>query len=1035
MIKNPLGGTGGNRRQRASGRYIRTRSGKTLKVHQNLGQKLVAMKEAKALRRVNRLRGLPKSRLKRLLWRLQPKRLAAFWLSRDGGILALKIVGITILVIFVLTLAVFAYFRKDLPDISVSGANLGGSVSYYDRTGQTLLWQDYNTVKRVPVQSKDISPYLKDATVAVEDRDFYNHKGFDVKGIGRAAYNDIFRHGSTQGGSTITQQLVKITADWTQQRTFSRKVKEIILAVELERSYTKDEILTGYLNAAPYGGLDYGAQAATSDYFHKNAKDLTLAEAAMLAAIPKSPAYYSPYDKQFFDRTAFIDRYNYVLDSMVQTGKIQKKDAEAAKKVDVLAEVQPQQTKYAGIRAPYFVLAARDQVLKFCSGTNGSCAAKVGGWKVITTVDMTLQNKAEQLVQSNLANVSRYQADEEALVLEDTKTGQMLALVGGTDFDNPEHGQLNYAHSVYISPGSSFKPYDYSTLIENHSDAGAGSVLYDSQGPLPGYPCTDKSSPPPRGHGNCLMDYDFRFPGPETLRYALGGSRNIPAVKAMLEAVPNDTSPNRTTSINKVINTANDMMSAPGAYGCFADDKLTIKTQCYGASAIGDGAYLHLDQHVNGVATLGRLGQAIPTSYILKIIKADGKPAYTWQQPKSTQVIRAETAYVVDNMVSDPNASYLAGSMKWHRYKGWTNAIKTGTTNNSFDGLMMSWNTQFAVGSWVGYHTRNVALTTFMENLTTPLTRGMMTYALDSLHGPPVNWTEPGGIKHLPAYVVQTHIGVGSVEPSPGSDIYPSWYQPKSTSNAAPQTIDKVSGKIATDCTPALAKQNLSGSAAPNSFSIDVFYGTTGSQSNQPSSGANGSDDVHSCSDTRPTITLTAPESCSSSCTFTATASQGSHPLNDPQYAQFPGTINFMVNGQVVKTVTFSDPSVTTQSIDYTPSASGQATVTAQVIDSVLYDSTSEPSTVNFTQPGNPPATTGPTNLTAATTGTGISKKTNFSWSGGSGIVGVYNKNSSSLLCSSANGSCSTFYGLAPSGTVVYAQDSQGQKSNETTVP
>jgi membrane peptidoglycan carboxypeptidase len=198
------------------------------------------------------------------------------------------------------TLGVFAYFRKDLPNIKdISGSNLGGSISYYDRTGQNLLFQDYNAVKRVPVQSNDISPYLKDATVAVEDRDFYKHRGFDVKGISRAAYNDISKKGGTQGGSTITQQLVKLTQDWSQQRNITRKVKELILAVELERTYTKDEILTGYLNAAPYGGVDYGAQAAASDFFHASAKDLTLPQAAMLATIPKSPSYYYKFSPDF----------------------------------------------------------------------------------------------------------------------------------------------------------------------------------------------------------------------------------------------------------------------------------------------------------------------------------------------------------------------------------------------------------------------------------------------------------------------------------------------------------------------------------------------------------------------------------------------------------------------------------------------------------------------------------------------------------------------------------------------------------------
>jgi membrane peptidoglycan carboxypeptidase len=955
-----------NNRPRRSSSRIKTSSGRELKVNRSLGEKWSALREEKAYRKVQRLHGLPKSRFKRLMWRLNPKRQAAFWFSRDGGIMALKIAGIGILAMFVLTLGVFAYFRKDLPNIKdISGSNLGGSISYYDKTGQNLLFQDYNAVKRVPVQSSDISNYLKQATVSVEDKDFYKHRGFDVKGITRATYNDVIKHGSTQGGSTITQQLVKLTQDWTQQRNITRKVKELILAVELERTYTKDEILTGYLNAAPYGGVDYGAQAAASDYFHAAAKDLTLPQAAMLATIPKSPNVYYKFSPDF-DQKLFTDRYDYVLDSMATQGKITQQQADDAKKVDIIAQVQEPQAKYAGIRAPYFVLAARNELQsKFLPSNKNGGANKVGGWKVVTTLDMNLQNIADKVVQDNRRNALSHGADEEALAAEDVKTGQMVAVVGGTDFNDPDHGKINFAQ-WNISPGSSFKPYDYASLIDNNTNVGAGSVLYDVQQPLPGYPCTNKAQPfigTRATGGNCLWDYDFRYPGPLTLRYALGGSRNVPAVKAMLE-----------TGTDKTIKVADGMMAAPGAYKCF-NPGVDVNTatskdeaQCYGASAIGDGAYVHLDQHVNGIATMARLGQALPQTYILKIYNSASstKPFYQWKQPKKgdagvNQVVRPDAAYIVDNMASDPSASYLpAGYYKWHRYNGWNNAVKTGTTNNGFDGLMMGWNTQFAVGSWVGYHTRNKPLTGAMEYSTTPLTRGFMTAALDSLHTTPVNWQEPAGLQHQPGYVVRSHVGIGSVEPSPTTEIFPSWYKPKATSSQS-STLDKVSNKLATNCTPAAAKQTVGGNAAPNAYSVDNFY-PPGSNGTASSTAANtaASDDVHQCSDSPPTISVTATDNNNGTATIAAFVSAGTHPLNDSNYPQFPGTVTFNVNGQDIGTKPVIDPQDNV-SIPYNIPSSGSFTITATVTDSVLYSAT-DSTTANFTSPAVTPPATNPGN-------------------------------------------------------------------------
>lgn len=1012
------GKSSGNRPRRPSSRYVTTSSGRRLRVNRSLFGKMSPRREAKSLRKAQRASGQPKSRIGRFFWRLHPKRLKAYWLSRDGGISALKITGLAILVMFVLTLGVFAYFRKDLPDITdISGGNLGGSISYYDRTGKVLLWQDYNAVKRVPVASDEMSQHIKDATIATEDRNFYSEKGFNMRAILRAAINNTFKKGGTQGGSTITQQLVKITSDWTEDRTVARKVKELILAIELERTYTKDEILTGYLNAAPYGGVDHGVQAAASDYFHKSAKQLNLAESAMLATIPKAPGFYSPYSP-YFDKAAFTARYNYVLDSMVDTGAITKAEAAKAKQFDILATVQPQQTKYAGIKYPYFVLAAKNELTNryFQDAEKGSVASKkpnkVGGWKVYTTLDIPLQDLADQQAQKGLTQVKRQGGDSVAMAAEDVKTGQMVAVVGGTDFTNKEYGEINYAQTP-LPPGSSFKPYDYTALIENTNTAGAGAVLYDIQQALPGYPCTNKSRPPPRGQGNCLFDYDFKYPGPVTLRYGLGGSRNVPAVKAML-----------TVGVDKTIKTAESMGLRSG-YKCYADEKLTQTTQCYGASSIGDGAFLRLDEHTNGFATLSRMGNYIPRTYILKIydVPSESKPMYEFKQPKGEQVVRDDSAYIVTDMISDPKASYFPSGEKVQRHNGWHFGMKTGTTNDAKDGLLMGMSTKYALGVWVGHHTRRVQMRGFMETMTRPIWKGWMFGAHANII--PVNWSEPSGIQHLPAYVVKTHIGVGSVEPSPSTDIYPAWYKPRSTTSQS-ATIDKVSNKLATDCTPPLARQTEGGNSSAEHFSTDVFYGLGAAGAGNTSA----SDDVHSCGDAKPSISLTVSDgnlnSCEGSCTISAAISAGTHPFDDSTRPQFPGTVNFLINGQVVKSIATASGSPL--SFTYIPTTGGTGTVTAQVVDSVLYEA-GESANVTFSVGGGGPSLT----FDSAIRNPGGGGSTQFSWSGGNNPYIVYNTfNPAIVYCPDVNGkSCS--YGVAlPVSTSVTVRDDDDLTANIT---
>lgn len=1017
----------GGRRKVSKNQYT-TKSGNVIKIHRNFTERWVARKDATERRKAERMAGLPPSKFKRLLYHLQPKRMYHYWFSRDGGIMALKIMGIGLVVCFLLLVGVFAYFRKDLPKLNdVYGSSLGGSIRYYDRTGKTLLWEDYDAVKRIPVKTEQISPFVRDATIAIEDKDFFKHGGFDIRGIVRAGINDTFRQGSTQGGSTITQQLVKLSQNWNGDRSLTRKVKEVILAVELEREYSKQDILTGYLNTAPYGNIEYGVEAAARDYFQKSAKNLTLDEAAFLAAIPKSPAVYSPYGP-YFDDKSLISRQNYILNIMAEQGYISKDQAIAAKKVKILAKIHKQQTKYAGIRAPWYVLAAKAQLEQ----EYGTQTVNRGGWKVITALDMKLQDKAEKLVASNLPNVSRYGADEEAIVGADVKTGQIVTLVGGTDFTNKDHGQNNFGAGILLPPGSSFKPYDYTAMIENHTNVGAGSVLYDSLGALPGYPCTNRSNP--KNGGNCLQDYDFLTPGPVTLRYALGGSRNIPAVKAMLSAIPNDTSPGKVNSINKVIETASAMMYNPrisgNTYNCYADEALTKTSQCYGASAIGDGAFLHLDDHVNGLATLGRLGKAIPHTYIISISDSANKNVKLISyQPK--QAVRPDTAYIVNDMASDPRASYLpgscsetnctglyAGGYKFHRSNGWHFAIKTGTTNDGYDGLMTSWSTNYAVVSWVGHHTRRVSLRTSMEYMTEPLTRGWM----EAAHAgkKPENWVKPSGVKTAKAFVMRRHIHYGDIVPSPTNDLYPSWYTGNAT-KSSDKPIDIVSNKIATSCTPNLATKT-GGNSNSNSFSVDIFVG--GNSGVAVNSDA--TDDIHQCSDDRPSIDAisfngqSGASNCNSPCTISVNVSAGTHPLTDSKYSSVPGSgiISLIVDGKVVKTTAAGS------TVKFVYSGTGTLSVKIQVVDSVLYDTSSDTLQVNFTGASSPVTT-----VTAEKTNNNTVK---ISWIGGDGPFTVTDSDTLHSKTCNSSSFCTMTLSNAPIGSLITVTDSKGSSGSAT---
>ncbi len=336
---------------------------------------------------------------------------------RKSAFKRLRKVILYVVVAFVLFVGSFvAWTAKDLPDLNhlnVQGA--AESTKIYDRTGTNVLYE-FGTVHRTWVPLKDISPYVKNATVAVEDKDFYKHKGISIRGILRSAITDL-QGKPLQGGSSITQQLVRNTI-LTRERTISRKIKEAILAIELEQRYSKDQILEAYLNIVPYGSNAAGIESASQTFFGTSSKDLTLAQAALLASLPNGPTYYSPYGSH---TEQLFARQKGVLNKMADQGYITKDDAETAKEVHLTF-----QKRMDRISAPHFVFYVREQLEK----EYGPTIINEGGLKVITTLDSRMQKAAEDAVAAQAPKNALRNAKNAALVAIDPKTGEVLAMVG-----------------------------------------------------------------------------------------------------------------------------------------------------------------------------------------------------------------------------------------------------------------------------------------------------------------------------------------------------------------------------------------------------------------------------------------------------------------------------------------------------------------------------------------------------------------------------------------------------------------------------
>lgn len=344
-----------------------------------------------------------------------------------------------------------------IPDFNsyIENINQAESTKIYDRTGEVLLWDLHGEVKRTVVPYENISKYVRDGFVAIEDDTFYQHKGISPTAILRAVFKDIISGSAKQGGSTITQQVVK-NALLSKEKTISRKVKEWILAVKLEKELDKKQILTLYLNEIPFGGMMYGIEEASQAFFKKSASELTLPESAYLAAIPQAPSRYSPYGNH---RDELEARKNLVLDKMAGLGYISKEEAQKAKK-EVVEFAKPEGK---GLKAPHFVFYVKD----ILEEKYGKDAVEKGGLKVISSLDWKLQEKAETIVAQYAAdNEKNFNARNASLVAIDPKTGQILVMVGSRDYyDTSNDGNFNIALAKR-QPGSSFKPIVYSTAFE-----------------------------------------------------------------------------------------------------------------------------------------------------------------------------------------------------------------------------------------------------------------------------------------------------------------------------------------------------------------------------------------------------------------------------------------------------------------------------------------------------------------------------------------------------------------------------------------
>lgn len=869
-----------------------------------------------------------------------------YWMGREGVIRLAKLGGVGILFVFL----VFLWYAKDLPSPGKINARISAQTTkFYDRSEKHLLYELYGDKNRSLIEFNEMPDTIKHATIAIEDKDFYKHGAFSVFGIGRAVQGVILRDRSKGGGSTITQQYVK-NALLTNEYSYSRKIKELILAIEIEQFYSKDDILKLYLNEIPYGNRAYGIESACKTYFPQDmdrdskdqrcAKNLSLGQAALLAAIPNLPTYYNPYGAH---QDKLLDRQHLILDLMVEQGFITKDEA-AANKWDLAklqAERNPVQNLYGNLdpKVAHFVLYAQD----YMESKYGNKAVTEGGLKVITSMDFDKQMAAYDAVDKAMPNIRRNKGSNAALVSTDPKSGQILAMIGSYNFNDPDFGNFNVA-TAERQPGSSFKPVVYSTLFARNKDEsctktrecpsyGPGTVLYD----VPTNFGSESTPYKPQNFGNKTYTYT-------TVRSALAGSLNVPAVKSLYMA-----------GVSNSLDTAKRL-------GITTLDRGAAN---YGLSLVLGSGEVKLTEMANAYESFANGGFHYEQTPVLKaydqkggILEDNSKPA------KPKQALDPQVAYLMADVLSDNNAKrYVFGNILninngcgSNQATGCIHAgVKTGTTEHFNDAWTVGFTPDMTAGVWVG-NNNNAPMNDAAAAIAAPVWVNYM----NAVHKTErktntAAFERPEGIKTL---TLDRKTGRAVTEATADSDkmtdIFPSWYTPMTSVGGRSAEIDKVSGKLATQCTPALARQTAYSSAVvPEISSKDPAYsqwfsamqakGIANSGTTLPTE----SDNVHECDDIRPKVTISGATGGGPTYHLNAQVVLGTFGTTKPGAGSAQLQVYF--DDQIVSTQQISASG--TYPVTYSPTTSGSHIFKAVVTDTGLYQA-SDDATVNVTKTG-----------------------------------------------------------------------------------